>query len=531
VSFGIILPHRWTRQPQVPVEVSPTGIGAGIQFCPLFSVSVLQSYWDASPLHNLVTVAGTPTGIVREGIVGRGFDFHPAGGIYGANNARTPSGYVDNAGNWTAVWIGCQLASDFGYGGAIYRGVSSDSIRVGFTSATNARLTWIDQSPAGYDTDLTIPTITVGYGNFYCLAARKVGGTRYLYFKPFFGGALASTSASTGLSTGRADTAVGWGLGNSNQTAHNNTIFAGGWGRALSEGEIREVFANPWQIFRPIQRRIYVPSAGVGGGVTVAPTSGAVNFTGQAPSLTIPVTLAPITRSVQFSGQTPTITIPLTVAPSSGSVAFSGQTPTLTIPVGIAPSSGTVAFAGQAPTLSIPLAITPTGGTISFTGGTPVLDLGDGSVTAAPTAGQIAFTGQAPTLTIPVTLSPTSGAIAFTGNVPTVDAGGGVTLSPFSGSVEFTGQAPSLTIPLSIDPTSGAITFSGGAPTLTGVGSGAISLSEADIAAIIAAMKADTELHAIFAAAVAPAPTAQQNAEAVLSDPRSLTVPKFLALK
>lgn len=50
-------------------------------------------------------------------------------------------------------------------------------------------------------------------------------------------------------------------------TSIHNNIMAGGANRALSDDEIESLSANPWQLFRPVQRRVYF-DMGAGGGAT-----------------------------------------------------------------------------------------------------------------------------------------------------------------------------------------------------------------------------------------------------------------------
>ena len=51
-------------------------------------------------------------------------------------------------------------------------------------------------------------------------------------------------------------------------TMRSAVLFGAVWERALSDAEINAVSENPWQLFRPIQRRIWVPVAGGGGDLT-----------------------------------------------------------------------------------------------------------------------------------------------------------------------------------------------------------------------------------------------------------------------
>jgi len=46
-----------------------------------------------------------------------------------------------------------------------------------------------------------------------------------------------------------------------NSTPQDTTLWAAFWGRILSDAEHRSIAANPWQLFQPLSRQIWVPGA------------------------------------------------------------------------------------------------------------------------------------------------------------------------------------------------------------------------------------------------------------------------------
>lgn len=98
----------------------------------------------------------------------------------------------------------------------------------------------------------------------------------------------AYNAAHGGISASSSQLSLG-GL-NGDSTASSGTRIYGAfiWDRALSDLEIRAVSDNPWQLFRPPQRRVWVPGADLPVNVTleaaaVSVSSGGANLTKTAP--------------------------------------------------------------------------------------------------------------------------------------------------------------------------------------------------------------------------------------------------------
>ena len=89
---------------------------------------------------------------------------------------------------------------------------------------------------------------------------RKVASGTYAIrqVRPLVSGSYDSSAFSIGCNA--------WSTG---QTGVHNNIMAGGANRALSDDEIARLSSNPWQLFRPVQRRVYF-DMGAGGGATTS---------------------------------------------------------------------------------------------------------------------------------------------------------------------------------------------------------------------------------------------------------------------
>jgi hypothetical protein len=118
--------------------------------------------------------------------------------------------------------------------------------------------------------------------------------------------------------------------------------------------------------------------AATGGSASITPTTGALAFTGQAPT---------VTNSGNGS---------VTRTPTAGSLGFTGQQPVLTLTVA-SPGVGSMAFTGQAPSLLTNNIRVPTAGSLGFTGRSPSVATSGGSQSIVPGVGSLTFSGSAPT--------------------------------------------------------------------------------------------------------------------------------------
>jgi hypothetical protein len=135
--------------------------------------------------------------------------------------------------------------------------------------------------------------------------------------------------------------------------------------------------------------------------LTSAPPSGAIAFTGFAPSPDSAVT--PPHGALIFAGFVPSVA--LTAIPAAGAMNFTGFAPTPIANSVVSPASGAINFTGFAPTPLANVVVTPAAGAIRFTGYAP-----HGDAANAPGAGLLHFTGFKPT---PVNLRPPTVAELF----------------------------------------------------------------------------------------------------------------------
>lgn len=236
---ALILPSRRVVQPQGPVEVnSENGLARGLIFS------------DVRPrLANASSITGTVTeasGAGGSGInVASGSNFFSYGTVAQIGPpltmvlqyviTATPSGAGRTFGNLSA--------SNYGYGFG--------------PNTTNNRVIF---SRSGVNTILTGASIVVG--RLRTAVAVADATNCWLYED---GVLLAGPTAHGGITAASGALRVGSDNAGTSNTAPQQMFMGAVFNRALQDAEARELSKNPWQLFRPIQRRIWVPVAGGGG--------------------------------------------------------------------------------------------------------------------------------------------------------------------------------------------------------------------------------------------------------------------------
>ncbi len=231
-------------------------------------------------------------------------------------------------------------------------------------------------------------TNAVGIGSIYVNGALTTGNNpsdAILNNGQFYNITAVASSGATSSGSGKT-----WLLGA--RTAAANYYSLNGraplillFDRAISESEVRSISQNPWQIFKPISRRIFVPVAAGGGDVTgtfsateVAETlsaSGGI-IVGGASSITEAVETASASGSVAI-GATSSITETAETLSASGTVD-SGVVGTASISEAAetASASGAVAVGGTASITQAAQTLTAAG-SIQITGAGNLIELAE----------------------------------------------------------------------------------------------------------------------------------------------------------
>ncbi len=211
-----------------------------------------------------------------------------------------------------------------------------------------------------------------------------------------------------------------------------------GFSRRLSGDEIKELHKSQFGIFSPLNRRIWVASAG-GTNTAVNPGTGSIAITGYAPSIaqTANQAITPNVGNIVITGYAPTISQPQAVNPGVGSLTITGYAPTVTqnVDVPVNPGVGTIAITGYAPTVAQTAnqSVLPATGTIAITGYSPTVSQ-SANQAVTPDVGTITITGYAPIVQqAPASqnITPDVGTITITGYAPTVEQSSPLRLGGF----------------------------------------------------------------------------------------------------
>lgn len=272
---NLILPHRWRRQPQFPIEAISTGLGEGLIALPLLSVGGGVKIYNAALNRIPSAHFGTAPSVsgLRTTPFGTGLQFHPSGGASGFDGLYWPPELLGAGSDFTGIWCGYYSSSDSSFADTLCIGEGGDDgVRLEWSSTTNLRFAYIDSSPAQFNLDLTMPTYSgSGEGPLYRHAVVRRGGARFLYD---WGSRGRAGPQTTGVVTMRSDAVVGVGL--NIRGGHQLTVFMAWWKRGLSDGEVWETLENPWQLFRPLKRRLYIGAAAAGGSFSYTAAGGIV---------------------------------------------------------------------------------------------------------------------------------------------------------------------------------------------------------------------------------------------------------------
>jgi len=267
---------------------------------------------------------------------------------------------------------------------------------------------------------------------------------------------------------------AGGGMANTVATANALPVrFAGtvekvylsfAFNRVLSDAEIKSLSANPWQIFKPIPRRIFVPVS-AGSDVTITATLGNADATGY---------------NATISAASPvTINAALGTATASGLSATLAQAFNLSANRGTAAASGNQATVSQAATISASLATaTASGLNASITAA--------GNVTISCSLGSATAAGNQATIDSAITISASLGAATAAGYTAALDIA--YTLAANLGTASATGNTATIFANESIACAIGAALASGYSATVSNAASGSVTLNQETIDAIAAAV-------------------------------------------
>jgi len=281
---NLILPQKWTRQPQVPVEIdwsNPFGARVEYYFTPNFQGG--RSRLSPSTPSGGVTRVSGKYGIGLKGNGSSGYVAGPPNISIAGQGALTRFAVlrVSSGGSTRAI------LSSGGSGGAMWR------------VANNTDLVWVK-------TNLNVEFTQAGIlsAGEYCILV-SVNNPVANAFYTYKNGVLVATTAAISTSAGGVASVGQSGTGSS--FGDHELYLVGSLTGALSASEAREFTSNPWQIFKPQSRRIWVAGTSSGSTGTVAVTN--ANDTSSASGTTTVVGTAATTNANDTSVASGTTTI------------------------------------------------------------------------------------------------------------------------------------------------------------------------------------------------------------------------------
>jgi hypothetical protein len=190
-----------------------------------------------------------------------------------------------------------------------------------------------------------------------------------------------NTLTGTAATVGQASTTVTIAAGHNGGSNFGGLIYlAGHAARAWSDAEIVSVSANPWQLFAPQQRRLWVGAA-AGGARTISATPGAWNWAGTTSAPAVQ-TIAQTVGAFTWAGTTASIPTP-SISQTPGAWNWAGTTANFNSITTISATPGAWTWAGT--TASIPAqALSATPGAYSWAGTTS--GIGVANIAATPGA-------------------------------------------------------------------------------------------------------------------------------------------------
>lgn len=257
-------------------------------------------------------------------------------------------------------------------------------------------------------------------GKRYVIAARQIGSAAAL----FVNGTLASSSAAfTAKPSATGDTRVGIRTySGSNEPADGYIPISLMWSRALSDSEICSISANPWQIFKPIPRRIFSPVS-AGGGAAITTILGTATASGYQASISASsaVTITGNIGQAAASVLSATLTQAFTLQANRGTATASGAQATIAQAATISANLGTATASGFAADVQSAGNVTISANIGIATASGRQANIGD-SVTVSASLGAATAAGYTAAIEIAFTLAANRGTAQATGKTATIYA-------------------------------------------------------------------------------------------------------------
>lgn len=406
---NLLIPRReiWTQQPSLLCDVDPSnqfGINAGFIST---ANSKQRNIFGGNLLSEVLSGTFSPV-VTDQGVVSRWAEMLPGFGRMvlvktGSPNSRNFTFLTRVRYNTTVPTIVARSGTlgDTNNLIPLWRNAGAFDMRVGGTD---------------YVADGTFAV-----GQFYDIAisSSSAGCVMYVNGSAVINGGVAASA------TIDADLAIGDVAGGNNLSdGAFDIVYALFSPRPLSKADVNRFRANPWQIFAPQSRSLFVP---VGGGGSVN-----ANASGALSAVAVTAPSASASGSASATGACAAITITAPTATASGSASAPGALAAITVSPTTGQATGAASASGSLPTITL----TPATGTATGTSAGGAIASGDfAPITVSQPAGTASGTAVAQGGMPPITLSPFAGVgVAINpSSAVAVGAFAGLNISPFYG--------------------------------------------------------------------------------------------------
>ncbi len=397
---SIILPNQWARQPQYPAPLNLNGFCRDVGFVYLPNIGYVD-------LANKVTFSVITELTSRAG--NNQIGGYPTSGTGYANTGPT---------NFS---LGYTLFAVCSASGTAYEAIMDDDtggtrgfqFRFTNTGAINfIPFTNADGFASVQSNNYTAAELAAGAA---VVARVDASGNIAVFGK---GGKFTGSLGAAPRIPGNLGTNLGirffrW-KGGGNQLT-KPLFMAGALNRVASDAEAFAFLENPWkQVFAPQQRRIWVPSAGVGGGVTIDCNLGTATASGFQATVSSNVTIGASLGTATASGFQATVSSAVTVNCALGSASASGFQATVSSGQTINAALGVATASGFSATISANQTINASLGVASAIGYPADISVG-GAATINCNLGTATASGFAATVSSPITIAANLGTAAAGG--------------------------------------------------------------------------------------------------------------------
>lgn len=385
---GLITPTIWTRQPQFPSRIDwQDPISRGLAF----AANAGAGFHDA-----LTGRIGTQNGVsvVSESRHGRSYDAASNASIGASwSGSRLSTSTGNGQGDFTVLVLSNPVASSTR---EMLFSVTNGSTEFYLAANANVSLTAASGTVTGNTNSGGPNGVAVAGavdGNWHTYAYGRTGGatgTGKLWVDGVASSAVIVANAAMWSSTSANNiggyTGANWGIS-------GQVPLALAWNRLLDDAEIAALTRNPWQIFQPLQRRVFVgvPSSGL----NISATLGTAAADGATAAVDRQLAIAATLGTATASGSTASVDRQLAIAATLGAATASGADATIDRQLTITATIGAATADGATATIGSGLAVQATLGAADAAGLTALIDL---QYEVAATLGAAAASGYTATI-------------------------------------------------------------------------------------------------------------------------------------